>query len=115
MANITVHMLNPLHLADFYFTQEPEAKALSYMVEGKYVALGPIDLPFEGEEAAEEMFDISNHPRRRYQRDEIFGRCRSLSVGDIVEVDGDLFLCRPCEWLKLNVETAAAPANWMEI
>lgn len=106
MANITVHVLNHNRLADFYFTKDAEALAQRYMADGEYYALGPVDLPFEGEEAAEEMFDMSNNPYRQGQRQEMFGRCRSVSVGDIVEVDGEFFLCRPCEWLKVSVERA---------
>ena len=99
MAKVTVHMIDRNHLSDFYFTSEPVAKAKEYLESGLYTAMGPVDRPFQGEEAAEDMFDMSNNPYRQTVRNEYFGRMRSLSVGDIVEVDGTKYLCRPAEWV----------------
>lgn len=60
-----------------------------------------------GENAAEEAFDLSNNPCRQDERNLFWGDIRSLSVGDIVEVnnheDGrQFFLCDSVGWVKLE-------------
>lgn len=40
----------------------------------------------EGEAIADELFDLTNNPGRQVEREEKYGRGRSLSVGDIVKV-----------------------------
>lgn len=59
----------------------------------------------DGEDAAEQAFDISNNPSRESERDRVFGRRRSLSVGDLVEVQtGEkvkTYLCDSIGWLEV--------------
>ena len=105
MAEVRVHFVNPKKMAEFYFHKDINALACGMFVEGYYMALGAIELPQEGEAAAEEIFDISNNPNREKERYELFGLCRSVSVGDIVEVDGDLFLCAPVGWKIIDITT----------
>ena len=50
---------------------------------------------------AEEVFDLTNNPGRQDEREELYGRFRSVSVGDIVEVDGVPFLCASMGWTAL--------------
>jgi hypothetical protein len=54
-----------------------------------------------GEDAVEEAFDLSNNPSRQDERDLVFGDHRSVSVGDIVEVGSDAYLCKSSGWEKL--------------
>lgn len=55
-----------------------------------------------GKNAAEEVFDLTNNPGRQDEREEIYGRGRSLSVGDIVVVgQTSTWLCMPNGWLRL--------------
>ncbi|HEX8605111.1 MAG TPA: hypothetical protein VF774_20875 [Pseudoduganella sp.] len=42
------------------------------------------DLPIE--DIADELFDLTNNPGRQQEREQKYGRGRSLSVGDIVKV-----------------------------
>lgn len=56
----------------------------------------------EGEEVAEEMFDLSNNPGRQEERDAVWGRNRSLSVGDIVMVDNTAWLCASMGWIQIK-------------
>ena len=58
-------------------------------------------LPQSGEEAAEELFDLTNNPSREYERDQALWERQSLSVGDIVQVDKEYFLCEGMGWTKL--------------
>ncbi len=67
----------------------------------KYFDAGEFEVNAEGDAAAEEIFDISNNPGRDQERFKIFGNKRSVSVGDIVVVDGVEFACMPCGWEKV--------------
>jgi hypothetical protein len=66
-----------------------------------YVAVCSFETKKEGEEAAEEVFDLSNNPYRERERAEIYGDHRSLSVGDVVDVDGIKYACMSMGWSKL--------------
>jgi hypothetical protein len=54
-----------------------------------------------GEAAAEEMFDLTNNPYRQEERVQRYGRGRSVSVGDVVAVGDDQFVCASCGWEKV--------------
>jgi len=54
-----------------------------------------------GQAAAEECFDITNNPGRIAERAKKFGNRRSVSVGDIVLIGGDAWLCQPFGWEKV--------------
>jgi hypothetical protein len=62
---------------------------------------------YADEEAlAEECFDLTNNPSRQDERVKAYGRGRSLSVGDVVDLGNNLFnggqwLCAPMGWVKL--------------
>jgi hypothetical protein len=60
----------------------------------------------EPESAAEEMFDLTNNPSRQEERELVYGRGRSLSVGDIVEVEqGEkltAWLCMCTGWKQIK-------------
>jgi len=56
---------------------------------------------FSPEDWAEEVFDLMNNPSRTKERDQIFpGRNYSISVGDIVSVDGIDLICAPVGWVR---------------
>lgn len=59
-----------------------------------------------GEAAAEEVFDLTNNPSRQAEREQLYGQGRSLSVGDIVEVDGVNYLCASQGWINMELEPA---------
>ncbi len=58
----------------------------------------------DDEAVCEEIFDLTNNPYRQEERAEIYGRGRSVSVGDIVGVDNDetgvttFYVCAPSGW-----------------
>lgn len=56
----------------------------------------------EGKEAAEEVFDLTNNPSRQDEREQVYGNGRSLSVGDIVIVGTEMWLCKAAGWGKLS-------------
>lgn len=65
----------------------------------------------DAEAAAEECFDLTNNPGRQEERERRYGRGRSVSVGDIIEVHEDrpggepcrvsAYLCMSFGWKKL--------------
>ena len=98
----TVHLIHPDQMGSFYFTKEAGALALRNLAEGNYTQV-PCEIfeDFTGEDAAEEIFDLTNNPYRQSARVAKYGRGRSVSVGDIVQVDGDRWLCRPTGWIQV--------------
>jgi hypothetical protein len=66
-----------------------------------FLILPRMDTKQEGLNAAEEMFDLTNNPSRELERLQRYGNGRSVSSGDIVEVDGVDYLCCSIGWKKL--------------
>lgn len=64
----------------------------------RYFPYPHINVSVEGEEAAEEAFDLTNNPSRQEEREIKYGRGPSLSVGDVVEVDGVNYVCLSMGW-----------------
>lgn len=101
VAQVIVKMVNEDFLGEFYFTKDALSLARELTKEGRYRTAAEYYTPAEGEEAAEQAFDISNNPSREGERVRIFERQRSLSVGDIVVVNGVSFLCASMGWEQL--------------
>ena len=94
MNQVTV-LLAPVDLmADLHFSLDQEQLVLDNM--SRYEARQPFFTPHAGEEAAEEAFDLTNNPSRQIEREQLYGRFRSVSVGDIVHVNKERFLCMSC-------------------
>lgn len=55
----------------------------------------------DSQDAAEEAFDLTNNPWRQEEREEKYGRGRSLSVGDIVVVGDEQWLCSSFGWEEI--------------
>lgn len=64
----------------------------------RYLSLPSMTCWMAGEDAAEELFDLTNNPSRQDERVRCYGNGRSLSVGDIVCVDGVDFVCASSGW-----------------
>lgn len=109
MSVATIKLVNEQNMSDFYFmagsrqTGEDQANnARRLLKAGLYRIQGTMGVPgFEGEAAAEEVFDLTNNPCRQEEREELYGRYRSVSVGDIINVDGTDWLCASLGWIKL--------------
>jgi hypothetical protein len=109
-------LLCPPHMmADIYFTRD-ESKMAS-LVKANLINYEKVTVildaeskygPYEDEEAiAEECFDLTNNPSRQDERVQAYGRRRSVSVGDVVDLGNNLFgggqwLCAPNGWIKLG-------------
>lgn len=105
MAQAVINLVNAEKLGEFYFTKNMDALAMNYLVEGRYTEYGPyeFDDAMTDEEIAEELFDLTNNPWRQDEREEKYGRGRSLSVGDVVVVNGNVLLCAPTGWRAIDL------------
>lgn len=106
MSNITIYIANSFKArTEMAFVSGARAKelAMKFFREGDYNRYKTIVVLQEGESAAEEAFDLTNNPSRQEEREEKYGRGPSVSSGDIVDVDGTLYLCCSFGWEKLSV------------
>lgn len=103
MSVATIKLVNEQLMSTFYFaTRRPEELARLYREQGQYRVQGTIAVTMDSDEAvAEEMFDLTNNPSRQSEREQLYGRYRSVSVGDIIDVDGREFLCASQGWIEL--------------
>jgi hypothetical protein len=56
---------------------------------------------FEGEDAAEEAFDLTNNPSRQEEREQVYGCGRSVSSGDVIMVGDEKWACMSIGWEKV--------------
>ena len=101
MSQITIKLAPSELMGEFYSRKLPtEMIALRNIM--LYKDAGAFEVAAVGEAAAEEVFDLTNNPDRQGERELLYGRGRSVSVGDMIAVDDDLFLCAPMGWIKLS-------------
>jgi acetylornithine/succinyldiaminopimelate/putrescine aminotransferase len=101
MAYVVIKLADESKTSDLYFSKDAVALAKSLLSEGQYDEVASFFFDAHGTEAAEEAFDLTNNPCRQYEREKYYGRGRSVSVGDIVEVDNVAYLCSPMGWKVL--------------
>lgn len=101
VAHVVVKLVNEDFMGEFYFQKDPVSLAQTLRKNGSYRIAAEYYTPVEGEAAAEQAFDIANNPSRGDERVRMFERQRSVSVGDVVEVDGVPFLCASMGWEQL--------------
>lgn len=96
MAQVRIKLLNPAYMSQVYFAKD----VLDFVRTNRnaYTTLPAMTMDKTGFEAAEEIFDLTNNPERDDERQDVYGNGRSLSVGDVVEVDGVEFLCASFGW-----------------
>jgi len=98
MAVATIRLAPRELMGEFYFQRE-FACNIALRNLAQYTTEGIMGVPgLEGEAVAEEVFDLTNNPSRQEEREQVYGRGPSISVGDIVDVDGQMFLCAPTGW-----------------
>ena len=98
MAVATIRLAPQELMGEFYF-KRGEYRRVALQNFDQYTTAGSMGIPgLEGEAVAEEVFDLTNNPSRQDEREELYGRGRSISVGDIIDVDGTLYLCAPTGW-----------------
>lgn len=100
---VVVKMVNETRMGDFYFRGDQIGTARALVNAGEYTRthefyVSVYDESIDASALAEEMFDLSNNPSRDNERAKRWGRVRSLSVGDIVSVNGVDYLCASMGW-----------------
>lgn len=101
MAVATIRLAPQELMGEFYFKRE-FAQSIALRNLNQYTIAGSMGIPgLEGEAVAEEVFDLTNNPSRQDEREELYGRGRNVSVGDIIDVDGKMFLCAPTGWNEM--------------
>ena len=104
MSQATIHLLDSRKMVEFYVNKDVNSLAVGLFVEGFYANAGTVNVgELVGEDAAEEVFDLTNNPGRQQERAQTYGRGRSVSVGDMIEIDGDLYVCAPCGWEAIDI------------
>ena len=101
MSTVTIHLVDPDLMLQFYIKSDQVETARKAMRAGCYTACSPFEVNQTGEEAAEEAFDLTNNPSRQNEREELYGNGRSVSVRDIVDVDGVRYLCLSAGWKQI--------------
>jgi hypothetical protein len=103
MAKVNLFLLDTKQMGRMYpTTSEQDRAARNLLLEGgQYTVKTMADSDDTPEAIADEMFDLTNNPSRQEEREEKYGRGRSLSVGDIVQVGGELMLCCSMGWETL--------------
>jgi len=96
------------YMGQFYFKPNQVETAQRLLAEGLYTENGFFNLKVtDSEDAAEFLFDLTNNPSKDDLRAVLYGRGRSLSVGDIVDVDGELLLCANTGWKRVGFQQQA--------
>ncbi len=111
MTKVTIKLLESGHMADFYTSRDTIETAQELMTQGKYKDAGTIETDKVGDAAAEEAFDLTNNPSRLSERLQTYGRGRSVSVGDIAEVEGVQYLCAGTGWTEMPAQRQAKPSQ----
>lgn len=98
MSKVTIK-LSPVQVKNELYKTKLIPLAKKYKSE--YREIYTAESKYKGEDAAEELFDLTNNPARQEERITRYGSHQSISVGDIVEVDGIDYLCDSIGWVVL--------------
>lgn len=101
MATVVIHLGTERIMREFFFKSNDEKLNLVRQEMPLYTVGGLFSTSLESEAAAEEAFDLTNNPGREDERGEKYGNGRSVSPGDVIEVDGVKFVCMSIGWEKL--------------
>ena len=103
ISQVKIKLVTEQFMGDFYFSSlyTPKELAHKLMNSSAYREVCEYFAQGEGEQLAEHAFDLTNNPSMQAQRELTYGRHRSVSVGDIVEVNGVPYLCESQGWASL--------------
>ena len=108
MPNVTVKLLSEEYLPAVWSLRLRGDGALAEFARAhieSYQWAGSWTSSHQDEAAAEEAFDLTNNPSRQSEREFLYGKQRSLSVGDIVEVgsgvNGKCYICDAIGWTEI--------------
>lgn len=96
MSTVTIYLGTRRILRDFFFANDQHSLVREELPF--YEKACSFETTLTGEDAAEEAFDLTNNPGRQLEREEKYGRGRSVSTGDVAEVDGVKYVCMSFGW-----------------
>jgi len=99
MAKVTIFHL-PINRFGVFFFEKKTLPLIRDFLD-KYTQVCTFETDKSDYDAAEEAFDLTNNPGRQEERERIYGNGRSLSSGDVVDVDGVKYACLSIGWAKL--------------
>jgi hypothetical protein len=99
---------------DAYFAGA-KPQLIAAFQDNRYSTLATIEVgELTGTAAADELFDLTNNPGRQAEREEKYGRGPSLSVGDIVKMGNEAWLCQSIGWVQI-APVAKKPSDYKHI
>ena len=106
---VQVKFLDSEFMVNFYFSKDPAETAREAFRKDQYRVVSMEEYQslecvqyMDDEDIAEDLFDLTNNPSRQYQREALYGRGRSISVGDVVTVNGRSLLCASIGWVRIS-------------
>ena len=93
-------LLSPFNFSEMCLantTAERVALACQFLNSDGYDAARHYPVEATGEDAAEELFDMSNNPGRGNG----LWKMRSMSVGDVACVEGVFYMCDNVGWVEI--------------
>ena len=86
----------------FMISKDAMGAVRKELAEGKYVEESALfTVNGDSQDAAEEVFDLTNNPSRQDERERVYGRGRSLSTGDVVVVGEEQWVCLSFGWAEV--------------
>ncbi len=101
MATVKLKFAPVSLMADLLLRSNATEIAQKALKEGLYTESNLFEVDGDSADAAEDAFDLTNNPSRQEEREEKYGRGRSLSVGDVVVVGEEQWLCASMGWVEV--------------
>lgn len=102
MTQVTVFLAPAEAMSMFYFLRRQDPANIVDAYRDQYTTGFSFDTELAGKAACEEAFDLTNNPYRQEERELVYGRGRSVSVGDIVLAGERAYLCLTEGWMLLD-------------
>jgi hypothetical protein len=102
MATVKIKFAPSSLMMQMHFISETAIPAVRQALhDHTYTESALFEVNGDGQDAADEVFDLTNNPSRQEECEEKYGCGRSLSVGDIVVVGEEQWLCMSHGWKKI--------------
>lgn len=106
MATVKIKLAPTSLMSVFYMQCKTVQLQTVYNALSEYTESKWFEVNGDSEDAAEEVFDLTNNPNRQDEREEKYGNGRSVSVGDVVIVNRvfgeEQWLCLSNGWVELS-------------
>lgn len=104
MALVKIKLASSSLAAEIYFNSN-ESNAIqavrAALAANLYTESNLFRVDGDSADAAEDTFDLTNNPSRQAERELKYGNGRSVSVGDVVVVEEEQWLCMSSGWVEV--------------